>query len=263
MNRFANSFRLQLKVISSLIFRELRTRSGGLKLGIFAVLIEPLLVVAFFLLIFGIIKQHAAVGGLNTILFLLVGVINATLAIQSSIRSIRALDANSALFFYRPVKPIDTAIARTLLEAMIYATCFLIAWGFTCIYLDNLILDDPLALILMYLLNMLLSLSLSILSMMATRILPWSKSIIPALSRPLYLSAGVFFSAAYIPANWRPFVIWNPILHITEFSRHALYAGYPIADVSASYAIVTTLVLFGLSLALYSSASAAVSQPEG
>ncbi|MDO2331625.1 ABC transporter permease, partial [Escherichia coli] len=35
-------------------------------------------------------------------------------------RSVNAIDANRGLFNYRPVRPIDTLLARTLLETIIY-----------------------------------------------------------------------------------------------------------------------------------------------
>ena len=36
------------------------------------------------------------------------------------------MSANEALFFYKPVKPIDTVIARTIVESGLYGIVFIV-----------------------------------------------------------------------------------------------------------------------------------------
>lgn len=53
-------------------------------------------------------------------IFLINGLIPFFIFSNISRRSVGAIEANQGLFNYRPVKPIDTIIARTLLESFIY-----------------------------------------------------------------------------------------------------------------------------------------------
>ena len=48
------------------------------------------------------------------------------MATDIALRSLKAMEANEALFFYRPVKPIDTVIARSLVEAGLYGVMLLV-----------------------------------------------------------------------------------------------------------------------------------------
>ena len=101
-------------------------------LGVF---IEPLGVIAVFLLIFGFVRGTSP--GIDIILFLACGVILYTMYVNISIRSLNSMRANEELFFYRPVKPIDTVIARSLVESGLYGFIFLIIAGFTCLLCEQ------------------------------------------------------------------------------------------------------------------------------
>ena len=58
--------------------------------------------------------------------FLLNGLIPFFIFSSISKRSIGAIEANQGLFNYRPVKPIDTIIARALLETLIYVAVYIL-----------------------------------------------------------------------------------------------------------------------------------------
>ena len=116
-------WQIQLNVINALIYRELKTRVSQVR-GILGVFIEPLGVMSIFLIIFSVVRANN-VSGLNTILFLGTGIVLFTLFSDIAIRSSNAIEANKALFFYRPVKPIDTVIARSVVESGLYSIVLL------------------------------------------------------------------------------------------------------------------------------------------
>ena len=43
--------------------------------------------------------------------------------------------------------------------------------------------------------------------------------IVPIVLRPLYFISGIFFSVEVIPADYRPWLLWNPVLHALEIIR--------------------------------------------
>ena len=66
---------IQRNVISALIYRELKTRVSQVKFGVLGVFLEPLGVIAIFLLIFVLIRGGRDANGLDLILFLSCGVV--------------------------------------------------------------------------------------------------------------------------------------------------------------------------------------------
>lgn len=117
---------IQRNVISALVYRELKTRVSQVKFGILGVFLEPLGVIAVFLLLFGVLRGGRPVNGLDLLLFLTSGVLLYTMFMDIALRSLKAMDANEALFFYRPVKPVDTVIARALVESGLYGIVYLV-----------------------------------------------------------------------------------------------------------------------------------------
>jgi capsular polysaccharide transport system permease protein len=66
----------------------------------------------------------------------------------------------------------------------------------------------------------------------------------------LYVTSGHYFSIAEGRHGLAPYVWWNPLLHISELTRQALFPGYPTAFVAPWYPAVMAagLVLTGLML---------------
>lgn len=99
-------------------FREIRTRFGKFRLGYLWAILEPASHLLILLGIFSYI-MHRTMPDISFPIFLINGLIPFYFS-NISRRSVGAIEANQGLFNYRPVKPIDTIIARTLLESFIY-----------------------------------------------------------------------------------------------------------------------------------------------
>ena len=106
MNKYRRGFKIQRNTISALIYRELKTRISEVQFGVIGVFIEPLGVMAVFLIIFTIIREIRGVKGvLDVELFLASGIVLFTMFNEIGIRALNALKANEALFFYRHIFP--------------------------------------------------------------------------------------------------------------------------------------------------------------
>ena len=99
---FTKGFNTQINVTSALIYRELKTRVSEVKFGVLGVFIEPLGVMIVFLTIFSLLRGRN--NTIDIVLFLGSGIVLYTLFNEVAIRSLNAMKANEALFFYRPVK---------------------------------------------------------------------------------------------------------------------------------------------------------------
>ena len=71
------------------------------------------------------------------------------------------------------------------------------------------------------------------------------------LNRILIFTSGLWFATFEMPAHTRPFITWNPVLHGVELFRYSIHNEYPIPDISLSYLVWCSIVLFGFSLILY------------
>ncbi|VFS71038.1 Polysialic acid transport protein kpsM [Kluyvera cryocrescens] len=110
---------VQQAVIKALFMREIKTRFGKYRLGYLWAVLEPAAHLMVMVGIFGYI-MHRTMPDISFPVFLINGIIPYFIFSNITNRSISAIEANQGLFNYRPVKPIDTIIARAILEIAIY-----------------------------------------------------------------------------------------------------------------------------------------------
>ena len=244
---------IQRNVISALVYRELKTRVSNVMFGVLGVFLEPLGVIAIFLLIFGVLRGGRDENGLDLILFLSSGVVLYTMATDIALRSLKAMEANEALFFYRPVKPIDTVIARSLVEAGLYGVMLLVILFATFLFREKWILQDFALMVISYLSLVLNAFGLGLFLMVAGYRYPIVHQIVPWLTRPLWFLSGVVFSINTMPYWLKPLLSWNPIFQATELTRHSLSLDYIIDPqfISLSYLLSCAVVSCVIGLWVY------------
>ena len=244
--------RIQTNVLRALIYREFIGRASLVKFGYLGILIEPLGVMAIFLVIFTLIRTRGANEELGVLLFLITGIVIYTLFNAIAIRSMNSMDANSSLFFYRQVQPIDTVYSRTIVEVVIYSVVFIILVTIAFLIRESFILEDFALLFVSFISISIFSLGIGIFLMIATFRYEWVKSVVQFLLRPLWFISGVFFSLNDIPQNIRPYLSWNPILQSIELTRHSFSKSYLLNEsVSLAYLIQISLFVLTVSLWLY------------
>lgn len=211
-------FIAQVPVLEALLLRELKTRFGQFRFGYLWALAEPLAHVVILSVIFGM-RSPTTAQGVEFPIFLATGIIPFLLFSNMVNRSMTAITANQALFNYRQVKPLDTLVTRFILEVVIYAAVFVTfmtgaGWlGF------DVSVQDPLTVLLVFLALGLFGLGLGALACVGATLAPDVAQVVPIILRPLYFISGIFFSVEVIPAEYRPWLLWNPILHAMELIR--------------------------------------------
>ena len=111
-------------VIWALLNREITTKFGDSYFSYTWILIEPLLQVGIFFVIFYWMRRTT---GNMSIIFFLLTVIVPYFFLQKSVTSCsRAISSNKGLLTYRQVKILVTIIARILLECSITFTIFIL-----------------------------------------------------------------------------------------------------------------------------------------
>merc|ERR1711916_318716 len=71
---------------------------------------------------------------------------------------------------------------------------------------------------------------------------------VPALFRPMLWISGVFFTAHSLPSQIRSLMLWNPVLHILEFTRAGYFTSYEATHASASYVGIWVLATLATGL---------------
>ena len=227
--KYRKGLRIQNSVINALFYRELKTRVSEVRFGLLGVFIEPIGVMAIFLIIFSFLRGGRG-NGLDTALFLAVGIINYNNFSEIAIRSLNAMRANEALFFYKPVKPVDTVVARSLVETGLFGIAFLVILFGIYIIREQFTLQNFPLLVISYCLLSLTSFGLGLVIMVAGFSYPSLHQIFPLAIRPLWFVSGVFYSVSNIPERLKPFISWNPIIQCIELGRYALSTNYILDD---------------------------------
>ena len=247
-----SGFEVQQAVIKALFFREIRTRFGKYRLGYFWAILEPAAHLFILLTMFGVI-MHRTMPDISFPVFLLNGIIPYFIFNRISTRSMGAIEANQGLFNYRPVKPIDTIIARAILEALIYVAVYILLMLVIWMMGEYYEITNLLKLGLSWTLLLLFSCSMGLIFMVAGKMLPEMQKFLPILLKPLYFISAIMFPLHAVPKEYWPYLLWNPILHASELSRESVMPGYISEGVSLQYLAFFTLASVFIGLVLYRS----------
>ncbi|HDX8442184.1 ABC transporter permease [Aeromonas hydrophila] len=243
-------FQVLRDVVFGLLIRELKTRFGSYRLGYGWALLDPLLMIGAFSLIFGL-RGHSGFGGAPAPLFITAGYLpflffkNVVSKLQSAVNS------NMGLFCYRQVTPFSTFVARFLLETMIGVIVGgILVLGLLWFGFDS-IPNDPLLVIVIYLLLMTFSFSLGILFCVICNLFQEANKFLDLLMMPLMFISCVMYPLISIPVQYQHLFLWNPLVHALELIRSGWIAGYSSPSVSWEYLSGMTLLLLTFAMSCY------------
>jgi capsular polysaccharide transport system permease protein len=238
-------------VVFALVLREMRTRLGKRRMGAFWVLFEPLAHVAVLLFIFSYVRGRT-MSGVDFSIFLLSGVVPFLIFKNIALRIMEGVEANKGLFAYRQIKPADTFIARILVEVSLYSVVYAVTLAGMGWYGFDVRIHSPLEWFIVLAVMIAFAFGLGNILCVIGHCLPAAKIIIRILFFPLYLLSGVIFSVRNLPDDILHWLLWNPILHVMELIRWAIFEHYPIIDgISPHYVGGVTLVTLFVGLWLY------------
>lgn len=248
--RRLSGWQVQWRVVDALVYRELRTRVSDVKGGFLGVLMQPLGLIVIWLAFLSLLNAHRG-GSLHVFLFLSSGVVLFTIFSQVASRSLVAMEANEALLFYKPVKPIDTVIARTFCETGLYTCCLLVLCIASWIILDQIYMNDIGLFFVTIILTSVIAFSTGLIFMVASHLIPSFKAAGLWIPRILWFLSGVAFRYWTFPPWTRPFFLWNPLTHVIELNRKSMTTDYFTPDADLGYASATAVVLLVISLWIY------------
>lgn len=245
-------FRIMQDVLFALVLREFLTRFGSRRMGVFWVLLEPMLHIGAMMFIFTVIRARSY-PGMDTPMFLLTGMIPFFLMRNIVFKLMDSIGANQALFAYPNIKIFDTYVARVFVECLTSATVyaiFIFIFGFWFGY--DISIQYPLKWFYALLVGLLFSFGLGVFFSVLTQAMPNAKIFIRLLFMPLYFISGVIFPLWIIPERLLPWVLWNPFAHIVSNIREGVFANYPhIPGISQTYPFMAMVIALFIGLGLY------------
>lgn len=238
-----------LRVIVALIFREAAMRFGSSPLSYVWTMAEPAALIAILLVARVYIKNVNPAFGDSSLIFLLTGLVALRSARAIINKGSRGIQANKSLFSFGAVKPVDTVIARTVLEFTIYIIILTIFFTAAQKIMGQAIITDFPGFVVAMLLIMFFCISIAMFNATVGALLPFWRSIWKMMSMPLLITSGVIYVPAQMPPDFLAIIIWNPFLHCVEALRSNSYLDYT-SVYSPTYLLGFTITVFIISLSI-------------
>lgn len=244
-------WQVQRDVLFALVQREMKARVGGQWVGAVWTLFEPLAHVALMVAILGSLRG-ALMPGIEYPVFLAVGLVPFFLFQNLAFRLMDGIDANKGLFAYRQVKPLDTLLSRSVVEALMNLVVYALTLGVMGWIGFHVLPHQPLEMMGINLLIILFGMAFGIFAAVLTHDRPRGRSLLRMLMFPMYLASGVIFPVDLLPREYIEILLWNPMLHLVELSRASFIAAYtPTRGIHALYPALVMLVFGALGMLLY------------
>ncbi|WP_225205327.1 ABC transporter permease [Novosphingobium huizhouense] len=245
-----SQLQVTLGVWRALILREAEAKLFASRVSWIWVLVEPVFHVLYLMVLYSVIRVHK-VGELDTAIWVMVGLQAYFIFRKTADGVANVANDNSALFAYRQVKPIDTLIARALLEATMSVVTWLLLIALVEVWGHPFQPDYPLemlgALAGMWLFGFGFGMIVSALTSLVREL----KLLLQIVLRPLYLVSGVIFPISSLSQPIRQVLMLNPIAHGVEMARSAISRSYdavPETDPTYLFAWAGVTVFLGLAL---------------
>ena len=238
---FLQGLAVQYRVIRAVMLRETRTRFGRNRLGYLWAFSESL----FWVLTFAGI--HSVMGasvpsGMEMLAFFATGIITFILFRSTVTHCMASINGNRPLLFYPQVRPLDIALARSLLEGATLVTVFVVLLGANGLLQGELKVDSLVRVISGLSLAWLLGVGLGMCFMGLSVYFPATERLVPILLRPLFLVSGLFFTANDLPPTLRDALLLNPILHAVELVRDGWFTEYQARYLDLPYLLGWILI---------------------
>jgi capsular polysaccharide transport system permease protein len=245
---FWNAFSVQRRVIYALILRETRTRYGKTRIGYLWALFEPLAHMLIFAAIFSFIGRSSPLGG-SVAMLVLTGLFPYNLFSNLATQLMNAVEANKVLLSYPHVTPFDVMVSRAILEVATQVIVFSFVLLILAVQdLWDMNVGSVIDVIMVVLVGSLLGVGLGLMNAVLAFKFPSYANIFGMILRPLYFLSGIFFVVSYMSTDIQNIMYYNPVAHLIEWFRSAMYPGYESSFLDKQYILnfTLTVVFFGL-----------------
>lgn len=239
-----------ISVWKALFLREVISRLSANRTAWLWIFLDPMIQIVMMVIIFTTIRMRV-VGGINTPIWLMTGLIAFNMFRSTGKQLQNSVNSNKALFTYRQVKPIDTVISRALLEGVIGMMVAIILFCGSFLFDFGMFPDDPLKVLIVFFGMWLMGVGFGLITSVLSTLIPVAGKFIAILMMPLYFCSGVILPITIIPAQYRQWLAYNPLLHGVDAIRVGFapyYHAIPELNIGYLYGFALCMIFFGLVL---------------
>lgn len=216
----------QQRVISALIYRELKTRFGRTRLGVIWLFIEPL---AHMLALVGVWLLLGRLGpmGIPAPLFLISGIVPYLFYRNTVLRLLKAVSANKALLIFPQIKIYDLLFARFIIEIIVYIVLFVSALLSLSLLGYPVEIESPGGLLLNSMLLWGAAFATALFFIPLNALFPVTEVALRVFFRVLYVASGLIFSHQALPYELRSYLTAIPFAHVLQMIRDSIFVQLP------------------------------------
>lgn len=241
---FAECLAIQGRVLGAVIMRELHTRYGRDNIGYLWLIAEPLMLGT----IISMLHSGGHDAGINPVAFTVTGYCNFIMFRGIANRSEGSIHANLPLLYHRMVTVFDITLGRALLEAAGTISAFTILLGF-CVGLGYTELPErPLYLAAGIGYVFWFSFAISMIIAGETHERSFCERLVHPFTYFMIPLSGAFYMVGWLPAQYRYYLMFNPMPHMFEMIRYGVFPSATLKYVDFEYTtwVCAILTLFGL-----------------
>lgn len=246
---FYSGVEVQARVLFALMIRETKTRYGRLRLGYLWAVIEPMLFVGIFFILFQLAGRPEA-SGMPLLPFLITGASTFILFRDTLTTVMGALIGNKPILLIPQVTIFDLSIARGLLEMATHFTAALLLILGVAYFSEPIQVENMLSATFWFFCAGLLGLGGGMAFGALATLFPSVNQLVQAvLGRPLFFISGLFFTAEMVPEGILDLALLNPLLNITDLVRSEFFTEFETEHASGQFVVLFVLVSLFLGMA--------------
>ena len=249
MATFRDGLRIQFRVITALVIRELTTRFGRENIGFLWIMAEPLLFGTLVSLVWTAMKgpeEH----GISVVAFVITGYLPLTMFRNSVQRSVMVFQVNSSLMYHRQIKVLDFVFVRFLIEmvgslmAYLFVALILIYFGLFPVPADMGIFLTG------WLLYSFFTLSVCLIVAPASEVSSALEKFMPVTTYIMIPFSGTFNMVSWLTPDVRDIMLMSPPVNAMEMMRAGIFGDQvaPYYGFAVPLLVPMVLSVFGLFL---------------
>ena len=249
MASIKQGWRIQTRVISALMIRELNTRFGRENIGFLWIMAEPLLFAGLVAVVWRFMKgpeEH----GVSVIAFVVSGYLPLTLFRHAVSRSVSAFVANGSLLYHRQIKIVDFILVRFLIEMFGGMLAYVVISG-ALIYFGLFPVPADFGLLIAgWMIYSFFTLSLCLIIAPLSEMSEVLEKFIPVTTYIMIPFSGTFNMTSWLVPKAQEVMFWSPPVHAMEMMRAGIFGDLvqPHYDATVPIVFSMTCVLIGLAL---------------
>ncbi len=237
------------RVVAALMLREMVTTYGRSPGGWLWALLEPIAAIALLAFAFSLVFRDPPLGS-DFALFYATGFLPYMVFHDISGKVASALRFSKPLFSFGRVRVIDAVTARIALNALTHAVIGTVVLTALLVLSDTNAALAPGLILEAYTLALALAVGAGVLNCYLFTAFPAWERLWNIALRPLFIVSGVVFLLEDVPDAYQPYLLANPLFHVTGMMRAGVYPTYEPLYPSTVYvfAIAAALLVLGMLL---------------